>query len=221
MPQGREWLGPAEREHLTALRVAKRRHDWLLGRWTAKQTLLLDPNTCLDIRDLARLEILATAEGGPCVHFDGEILPHGISLSHRRGMALCAISGQASVGCDLEWIEPRSAAFVDDYFTSTEQTLIEESGVEGPTLVANGLWSAKESVLKLLGVGLRADPRSLTVLTSQPPTTAGWRQFEVRRASDGRMFEGWWRRERSWILTVVTEPPSPRPRDLDHREWKG
>lgn len=31
------WLSPPERERLSSFKVAKRRDDWLLGRWTAKR----------------------------------------------------------------------------------------------------------------------------------------------------------------------------------------
>ena len=130
VPRGLDWLGPAERQHLATLRWAKRRSDWLLGRWTAKQTVVRAPELRLDIQDLAELEVLPTPAGAPQTLLAGEPLPVAISLSHRAGAALCVVAKTGSLGCDLEWLEDRSEAFVEDYFTPSERTLIEEGGAE-------------------------------------------------------------------------------------------
>ena len=48
-----------------------------------------------------------------------------LSLSHSDGTAFCALAAAgASLGCDVEKVEPHSAAFLADYFTAEEQDLV-------------------------------------------------------------------------------------------------
>src|SRR3954447_17285253 len=104
VPAADEWLSARERAVLAGLRVAKRRDDWRLGRWTAKAALG------------AGVEILAAADGAPEAWREGKRLPVSLSLSHRDGLALAAVAEAPSVvGCDLERLEPRSAGFVLDW----------------------------------------------------------------------------------------------------------
>ena len=59
------------------------------------------------------VEVLAAADGAPEAWRGDERLPVSLSLSHREGLALVAVTeAPAVVGCDLERLEPRSAAFV-------------------------------------------------------------------------------------------------------------
>ena len=115
------------------------------------------------------------------------------------------------MGCDLEWVEDRSTAFVEDYFTPSERVLIEERGTEMTALMANAMWSAKESLLKLLGLGLTVDTRSLTVSSFPVSRSGEWQPFTVHLHPDSRQFNGWWRRRDNWVLTVATDPQSECP----------
>ena len=67
------------------------------------------------------------------------------------------------IGCDLEMVEPRSDAFVADYFTIEEQALVARASAEDRPRLLALLWSAKESALKALHEGLRLDTRSVIV----------------------------------------------------------
>lgn len=213
VPRQLDWLGPGEREHLAGLRLAKRRSEWLLGRWTAKQAIIRAPEIHLEIHDPAQLEILPTPVGGPQISLGGAALPVAISLSHRAGAALCVVSEAGRVGCDLEWIEDRSEAFVEDYFNPSEQALIRQEEPPMQALLANGLWSAKESVLKLLGLGLSVDSRSMTVVSFPWVTPEEWQPFVVHHHPESRDFKGWWRRRDDWLLTVVSDPETRCPVD--------
>jgi hypothetical protein len=53
-------LAPAERAHLARLKVAARRADWRLGRWTAK----LATAACLRV-PAAMVELRAAPDGAP------------------------------------------------------------------------------------------------------------------------------------------------------------
>ena len=68
------------------------------------------------------------------------------------------------MGCDLEMIEPRSDAFVADYFTVEEQALVARASAADRSRLLALLWSAKESALKALRAGLRLDTRCVIVI---------------------------------------------------------
>ena len=123
VPADDGWLSPLERAHLDGLRFPKRRADWRLGRWTAKHALA----RCLqlEIGPLAGIEIRPAASGAPEVFLANRPVLVSISLSHRAGVAACAVApAGAMLGCDLELLEPRSDAFLADYFAAAEQQLI-------------------------------------------------------------------------------------------------
>ena len=113
------------------------------------------------------------------------------------------------MGCDVELVEPRSEAFISDYFTSEEQACIQATTVDRSQLVAL-LWSAKESVLKALHEGLRLDTRSVTVESITWLDEGGWNPLQVRHAG-GQIFHGWWRCAGRMVRTVVADQTAERP----------
>src|SRR5271166_1370926 len=128
LPAGNDWLSVSERAGLNALRVPKRRADWRLGRWTAKRALSIYLSMLGDHQALADIEIRPAASGAPEAFIANRPASAAISLSHCDGSALCTVapSGTA-LGCDLELVEPRSDAFVADYFTVEEQELVAQA----------------------------------------------------------------------------------------------
>src|SRR5579864_1651730 len=164
VPAENNWLSANEAACLTGLRFAKRRCDWRLGRWTAKLALSICVDVPSTIEVFKKIEIRPAQSGAPEIFFANQPAPVTISLSHRDGIAACAVAiSGVDIGCDLESVEPRSDAFVGDYFTIEEQALVARaSAVNRPRLLAL-LWSAKESALKALHEGLRLDTRSVTV----------------------------------------------------------
>jgi len=227
VPIDDNWLSADEAVHLSELRVAKRRADWRLGRWTAKRSL----SVCLEVPTrpdlLRKFETLAARSGAPEVFFDGQPVAVTISISHRAGIAACAVAmSSAKIGCDLEAIEPRSDAFVADYFTIEEQALVEHASATDRDRLLALLWSAKESALKALHEGLRLDTRSVIVI---PCSTSfdldGWSQLRVRNIGDtaaragevhsaGHVFHGWWQEASGIVRTVVADPPPDAPTSL-------
>jgi|SRR5215470_9652573 len=210
-----DWLHGAEAQRLGELRFAKRRADWRLGRWTAKRAVAGFLKLPRERHTLAAIEIRAAASGAPEV-----FLPTGtgpsVSLSHSAGRALCVVTSDApAIGCDLEKIEPRSDAFVDDYFTAAERAVIPPSFGAQRDLTVALLWSAKESVLKVLHEGLRLDTRSVTVIPfGAISESVDWQPFEARSA-DGQTFHGWWRSANGFVRTSIASPPSDRPVELE------
>ena len=222
VPDGNDWLSGRELVFLESLRFPKRRADWRLGRWTAKRALAV----CLASSDspstLAKMEVRPAASGAPEVFFENRVSAVAISLSHRNGRALCAVTGPGvELGCDLELIEPHTTAFVADYFTAGEQALLERQPAAGrPWLVAL-LWSAKESALKALHAGLRLDTRSVGVhLLDVSFELDGWRPMEVSYTG-GQSFHGWWQNANDMLRTIVAAPPPASPIFLGKGDFRG
>jgi 4'-phosphopantetheinyl transferase len=227
VPAENDWLSASEAVCLNAMRFAKRRADWRLGRWTAKRALSVALGMPAHRQVLKKIDIRAAASGAPEAFIDNQPAPVTISLSHRAGIAACAVTmSRVEMGCDLEIAEPRSDAFVADYFTLEEQALIARtSAADRPGIMAL-LWSGKESALKALREGLRLDTRSVIVI---PCATSfdlnGWSQLRVRytggratgdrypgdRSPGDQVFHGWWQLADNIVRTVVAAPPPEPP----------
>jgi len=135
-----------------------------------------------------------------------------ISLSHSRATGFCAIApAGVEVGCDLETVEPRSPAFLVDYFTDEEQLLVARVPAATRNHVLTLLWSAKESALKALRCGLRSDTLSVNAAPADFLRTRGegWHRMSVAHIT-GATFHGWWRGSRDLVWTVVAGPPPLR-----------
>ena len=233
VPAENDWLSVSEAVRLNSMRIAKRRADWRLGRWTAKRALALYMNVPGHPQALTDIEIHPAPSGAPEVVFTNKPAAVTISLSHRAGTAVCAVAlSGTSLGCDLEVIEPRSDTFVADYFTNEEQALVTQaSAPDRPRLLAL-LWSGKESALKALRAGLRLDTRCVVVSPVDALRRQGrdgdactgdldlavrssdgrksWRPLHVRY-TNGQIFRGWWQHTDNLMRTMVADPPPAPP----------
>ena len=216
LPDDRSWLAPTEAGKVASLRNTKRRIEYLLTRWTTKETVVRLLGLAADHRSFSRIEVRNHVSGAPEAYIDGRPLGLAISLTDRAGWAVCLIGQDPGrVGCDLELVEPRSPGFVRDYLTDDEQRFVAAASDEiGRQVAANLLWSAKESALKVLRTGLRRDTRSVAVLLSDEPGTGGWAPLTVR-TTEGVTLPGWWRRFGAFLLTVAADRPSAPPVALE------
>jgi 4'-phosphopantetheinyl transferase len=161
-------LSPREEAILAGLVLLPRRRKWLLGRLAAK---------CL-VRELlgdavasAGISVLNRPSGQPFVLLEGQgEWPTAISLSHRgdAGLAAAPDACGGRIGADLETIVPRDAALIRQFFTACEAAQVAASGALRDEIVAR-IWSAKEAVLKLWGLGLRLDTRAVEVSLDVSP----------------------------------------------------
>ena len=218
VPERNNWLGAQERLRLAALRFPKRRAEWRLGRWTAKCAVALYQQLPIAPEILTGIEISTESSGAPYVVMSNVASPPAISISHRSGIAMCALTDtRAKVGCDLELIEPHSASFLIDYFTQKEQDFVAQTPWIDRPLVMSLLWSAKESALKAMQIGLRLDARSLAV-SVEPQHAAHWASLRVT-TSTGELFHGWWREADGMVYTIVSDSPVCRPVSLKNRDY--
>lgn len=203
MPAHDGWLTSGELMWLSSRRAPKRRTDWRLGRWAAKQAVLRAVGA-RDI-DLAVVEILAKAGGAPTatLRVRGEWPALSLSLSHSEGFGFAvATPSDVRIGCDVESVVPHTDAFIDDYFTDTETLWIRERP-DDRDLRATLAWSLKESVLKALGEGLRLDTRFVCLRDPVPPADDGsWRTVGIETV-EGDPFVGWWRRTPGFVWTLA------------------
>ncbi len=241
VPAADDWLSEREVVQLGSFRFAKRRADWRLGRWTAKLAVAASLKLADSHRSLTKIEINAAAAGQPEVTLAGRTDQVTISISHRNGVAICAVAtGNVQLGCDLEAIESRDDNFVSDYFTPEEQELIAQMDGEKRASLITLLWSAKESALKALHLGLRVDTRSVRVeipgspiycfgdvagptpkvgssVSSADVASNEWLALQIRCA-DGALFHGWWQCRDNTVRTIAAAPPPATPRELRHHD---
>jgi len=231
VPAGAAWLTSREAERAASMRFTKRRTEYLLRRFTGKCAVAAAVGLPGDPDNLGRIGVLNRSSGAPYVEVDGHQLGLDISLTDRAGWAVCLVGPDlGAVGVDLEIVEPRSYGFVRDFLTPAEQAIV----ADAPDPVqhdaaANLIWSAKESALKVLRTGLRADTRTVEVDLADPATLrtdratlrtdrGGWHRLTVASGAD--RFPGWWRRDGVFLLTVVAaagtiEPPEELPGSAD------
>jgi 4'-phosphopantetheinyl transferase len=211
---GEAWpglLGPREEAILASLAFPARRRKWLLGRAAAKRLVreMLGPPAPVE----AAITVLNRPSGEPYVVLDEGPWALPISLSHRSEMGFAAspaIPGWR-IGADVETIEPRDRALVRQFFTDEEARLVAEAGADAD-LVLTRIWSAKEAVLKLLGLGLRLDTRAVAVrLRGEPPPNCpdGWQPLGVTvpgvvpGQAPSHQLHVLWRSEGAHVLTVA------------------
>lgn len=217
VPCDNTWLTPTEQLRLNSLKFPQRRRDWRLGRWTAKsavRALELLEGRC---PEFAEVEIQVLPSGAPRAYVRGVAL--SISLSHRDGTAICAASrSELPLGCDIEVIEPRSQAFMSDYFCAEERASLAAAPDEQQQQRMTTLfWSAKESALKALQLGLTMDVRRLRVLTDcvvflnqsmlfLPKSM--WHEMMVG-VPNREVRRGWWSLTAKFVRTIVSEASEP------------
>ncbi len=208
VPSDDAWLGDAERVVLSGLRYERRREDWRLGRFTAKTAVGMWLGVAPE-----EVTILAADDGAPEAFIDGEAVPVSLSLSHRDGTALAVVFGSDTcVGCDLELIEPRSDAFVREWFDENERQALDQASRATRPLLANVIWSAKEAATKVLREGLRLNVHHARVSLA-PANDDGWDAVRVDWPN-GSSAAGWWRVEEPFVMVVLGETAISVPRHL-------
>lgn len=199
------WLSEQELERFQQLaRYPKRQQEWLAGRVAVKQLLaVVDPTMAPP--DPKAVQVLNLASGAPYVVLKGTPLAGFLSLSHRAECSLCAWSAATPLGIDLEWIEERSPAFIQDYLTPAEQSAVQGCALEKRAGLVNCLWSAKEAVLKALGVGLRLDTRRVELTPRNLLAEGEWNCWPARvtDSEHASAWDVWVQKRQGYVLTLA------------------
>lgn len=211
VPDVDHWMDDAESQRLAGMRYTKRRTEAKLSRYCAKTTVAKAVGRATDPSALRAITIRNAPDGAPETHVEGHELV--IAMTDRADWAVAAVmAGADRIGCDLELVEPRSEAFIADYFNPPERARVHDS--TEPSLAANLVWSAKESALKVLRTGLRRDTRTVAVAYEDEHTVGDWSPLEVRSV-EGQMMPGWWIRYGEFVLTVVAAVATAAPESLE------
>lgn len=203
------WLSLPERERLAALRVEKRRREWLLGRWTARRLIqrhLAESGLACDPRDL---QIVAAPSGAPTI---GALQPAvraaldgwHLTISHSQGRAFCALARTPAIGADIEQVAPRHPVFAGDYFTPIERAAVAAAPPERRELLITAIWSAKEAALKALRLGLSVDTRRVECRVA-PASGGAWATVALScdPILEAPPLRGWWRVSEGYVLTLA------------------
>ncbi len=138
------FLTPDELAAWSALKVPKRKSEWLGGRLAAK---LAGAEAFFPGVPLGEIEVRRELTGSPFLVCRGE--KRHVSISHSAGTCGAA-AGTEFLGLDIEEIAPRHPGWYRDYFTPAEREGRDEAAM-------TGLWAAKEALFKALGLGLSCD----------------------------------------------------------------
>lgn len=213
VPGDSDWLSQKEKQILENLRFLKRRQEWRLGRWAAKTAVKLFNHSNQNPSDL-EIEILVKNTGAPLLLINGKETSLSISISHREQKAVCVLSETAtSIGCDLEFIEPRSDEFINDYFTDNEKNHLVQNDNAIKDLISNIIWSAKESVSKVLEVGLNMDTRDVNVSDIEINQSPDWKNFNVT-VKKVTPYSGKWIQLENYIMTIASNENFYTPKQL-------
>jgi phosphopantetheinyl transferase len=195
------YLSKAEQSIFDGFRFDLRRDSFLAGRWVAKRLI---QNVLLPDKSFCEISILNESSGKPYAVYDGERLDGELSISHAGKWAAAALSVDGlSVGVDIEVTTPRSSAFVVDYFSSGECALLNDR-TDKYDLNVTVIWSAKESMLKALGLGLRLDTRRVRVTSigfHRGSGSDGWNPLGLE--SDNSVWVGCWRQINEVVLVCA------------------
>jgi len=199
-----------ERAYLATLSAPARRRDFVHGRWVAKNLLAAHLEGAFEQTvALDAIEVERDADGVPRAHVRVPWLVDpgfSLSISHRGDAAVAAsMPGlDVGIGVDVEIIEPRSRALVEDFFVDEEVATVDAA--EEPDVVANTIWSAKEAVLKALHLGLSVDTRR--VRCRVPVAAATWQEIDVVCEVEGAGHPRCWclRRDDLVVTLAVATP---------------
>jgi 4'-phosphopantetheinyl transferase len=209
------FLTPAEKAAYASFRFDARRKSWLAGRYTAK---VLVAKVHGGQFALNQIEIRNDELGAPRAFHATQPIPGGLSISHSGDWSAAAYAPAGlQVGIDIEHITQRSAEFIKDYFTENEAFLIfagngntihpkweqvARSPVENATLI----WSAKEALLKAMGIGLRMDTRQVKVLSiadAGQNNAGGWKRLDLSCSQVSLTIDAYWQKVDGYMLTLA------------------
>lgn len=153
-------LHPQELDYYESVQSEKRKKEYLLGRYAAKEAL----KNFLNESQLSKINIYPGPLGEPVIHHEtGFAMEVSISHSHEMIGGLVFPKGY-SIGLDIEKIDPRRMDAIKSK-SSEEEILQLENLKEDRNSLLTLLWTIKESFSKVLKRGLKADFKELAIVS--------------------------------------------------------
>ena len=147
-----KYLDPAYVLHPDELKIwknypsTKRKNDFIIGRYTAKQAL-----NAIHRSSLSQINIMPGSFGQPILKYPE--IPFEISISHKANYAVALLfPKEQPMGVDIEIILDTNRKFLLDQFTAYERLAFCNHKQSAKAIAM--LWSAKESLSKALKTGL-------------------------------------------------------------------
>jgi len=94
-----------------------------------------------------RVDVRRDSDGAPYLAGDDRSPTH-VSIAHRGGWAVAALSVTGAIGIDLEQISPRRPEFYDANMTARERRWIFDAPAEEADRAGTLVWALKEACLK-------------------------------------------------------------------------
>lgn len=160
-------LNPTEKSDLSSIRSEFRKKEYLVSRWLLK---LLAENNGIDP---VQLRIHKESSGRPF----GRVAQrdYHVGISHSGNYVAAALCFRHRIGLDIE----RTRRSVSNRLR--KRILHPDEVVSLEALSTVQIWTIKESVLKLIGLGLRINMNSLVIHSVPTETfTTTWRNKSVR-----------------------------------------
>ena len=150
-------LSREELERLSTFTLAKRKREWLGGRFAAKyatKQLLQQIGSPKNVLPWSSHTILADENGRPFLSVTGENTTQhcDISISHSESMAAAMATHKGYCGIDIQKVTPKVIKVRDRFCTLGEKTILEDFFPAGPEQQAaplTKLWAAKEALRKV------------------------------------------------------------------------
>ena len=118
-----------------------------------------------------------------------------VSLARSGDRLALAVTSAGAVGIDLESVADIARVPLNDVLLSPAETdALARLGKRESEAALADLWTAKEAVLKAAGVGLRVDPRELTIARDRTAGSAGQTPVDAANAdadADNRRLVDW------------------------------
>jgi len=116
------------------------------------------------------LQFVAGEHGRPEIVAPGPAAAFRFNLSHTHGLVACAVTREADIGVDVEYVERKVDVLnvADHVFSVREVEGLAALSGEAQRERFFELWTLKEAYIKAIGKGLSAPLRSITFEPDQP-----------------------------------------------------
>ncbi len=153
------YLNQEEKRHYDSLMLNKKK-DYLISRISLKDSVrkFIENHSGKKYYPI-EFNVQYDPNRKPSIHGVPETKNMEISIAH-KGSNSVTISSYKPVGIDIETIENRDKGFMDLAFTSQEMKLLEGKDLAEWT---TRFWTAKEAYGKMLGLGLKGNPKQYEV----------------------------------------------------------